>query len=113
MSELQLGFFADTGRLILGLTEQPRRAVLGPGADLASRLTGCRQHPRRLLAEQFRDGRLVEIDVPGSWSAVGGLQLPLQVALAFLQAAQLGRDHAKEVAHFVGIEATPRRREGG
>ncbi len=99
-----LGFFAHARGLVGRLGEHLGGRLLRLLADLDGTLAGGGQHPRRLFTEHAGEGLVVELDRCEIGVRLSRAQLALQEAFALLQPAELGGDHAHEVAHLTLIE---------
>jgi hypothetical protein len=109
---LGVGFLTDPCGLIARLHQHLRAAAFGLVADLVGGLASRRQHARHLLAEQTGQRGVVEIDGIQIGVRLGVAQLALEEPFAFLETAQLRRNHPQEVAHLTLIEAAAAGTEG-
>ena len=110
---LDLGLLAQAARLLGGLVEHLRGGLLGLLTDLDAALACGRQHPCGLLAEQPRQCGIIELRRIEVGIGLRGSQLALEESLAFLQPAELGGDHAQEVADFGLVEPAAAGTEAG
>ena len=110
---LDLGFLAHAGRLVARLGEELRCALLGLLTDLCGALAGGGEHACGLLAQQPGERLLVELHRREIGIRLGGAQLALEEPLALLQPAELGSDHAEELADLALVETAAAGSEGG
>ena len=107
---LDLGLLTQPVGFVVGLAQGAGSVLLGANLDLRRRLARGLEHADGLLPQQVRDHLVVELQ--GAWrGTVRGAQLGVELALAFLQPAHLGRDRCEEGPHLVLAVAAARRGE--
>ncbi len=109
----ELGFLADSGGVLGGITQQALGGFLGPGPDLARGFPGRLNDAGGLFAQHVGEFVLVEIG-RNEGHALGSIgDFALEIALALLETRQFGGDHAQEIADFARIESAASGRERG
>ncbi len=99
-----LGLFTKPLRLVGGLAQHSRCAILGADLDLRCCLARRLQNSRGLFAEHAGDDLFVERN-DRIGAALSGAQLPFEEFLALLKASHLGGNHPKQIAHLCLVEA--------